>query len=111
MRGARLMSMITSMVGLMLAGSSALADGDVTDLCQIQDWRHWHVADRQKLYIEGRATCENGKMTIFAYSGPADVRQYLGADRVSIREFTFKAKIKPVHVEPESLMIEYMVLE
>ena len=111
MGGAGRMSMITSMVGLMLAGSSALADGDTTDLCQIQDWRHWHVADRERLYIEGRVTCESGKMTIFAYSGPADVRQYLGADRVSVRDYTFEAKIKPVHVEPENLAIEYMVLD
>ena len=105
------MSMLTAMAALMMTGGAALADDPPSALCSIQDWRHWHVADRERLYIEGRATCENGKVTIFAYAGPSDTRQFLGADRVTIREFAFKAKFKPVRFDPEGLTIEYMVLE
>ena len=111
MRGVGRMSMLTTMVAVMLSGDPVLGDGDMNDLCSIQDWTYRHVAKRERLYIEGRATCESGEMTVFAYTGPADTRQYLGADRVRIRDFTFKARIRPVHNEPEALVIEYMVLE
>ncbi len=92
-----------------MGGDPALGQGDTTDLCKIEDWRYWHEADQVKLYVEGRTTCERGKVSIFAYTGPANTRQFIGSDSARIRDFIFTAKIKSIHVRPENLVIEYIV--
>ena len=104
------MSLLAASLGLMLMGSdAALAADEPTDLCKIADWRHWHVEEKERLYIEGRTTCESGKVSIFAYTGPADTRQFIGGDSAGISDHIFKARIKPVHVEPDGLVIEFII--
>ena len=96
---------VMGMALLLMGGDPALGQGETTDLCKIEDWRYWHIADQAQLNVEGRVTCERGKVSIFAYTGPADTRQFIGSDSARIRDFIFTAKIKAVHVQPESLAI------
>ena len=100
---------VMGMALLLMGGDPALGQGETTDLCKIEDWRYWHIADQAQLNVEGRVTCERGKVSIFAYTGPADTRQFIGSDSARIRDFIFTAKIKAVHVQPESLAIEYII--
>lgn len=107
-----MMGMLTAGIGLMMMGAANVADGDEpTNLCSIQDWRYWHVEDRSRLYIEGRTTCKSGGVSIFAYTGPADMRQFIGGDKASISDYLFKASMKPVQTDPEGLVIEYIIWE
>ena len=45
----------------------------------------------------------------FAYMRRADARQFIGSDRARIRDLIFTAKMKGVHVQPESHAIEYII--
>ena len=106
------MGMLTASMGMVLMGAASVADGgEPTNLCSIEDWRHRHVEDRNRLYIEGRTTCKSGEVSIFAYTGSVDTRQFIGGDKTRISDYLFKAKIKPVQTDPDGLVIEYIIWE
>lgn len=92
-----------------LAANVALACDDHIGACEIEDWRYHHTEAMRLLGLEGTATCNEGELTVRAYTGSEDDPTLVGVDTTYIKAHVFKTAIFAVHERPANLFIKYSI--
>ena len=101
--------LLATAAALWLAAGVAIACDDHIGLCEVEDWRYYHTEAMRMLGIEGTATCNEGELTLRAYSGTEDDPNLVGVDTTYIEGHVFKTAIFAVHARPENLFIKYSI--
>ena len=95
-------------LALCLVPGIALACDDHIGKCEIEDWKHAYSGSLEALYIDGVATCDEGKIRLRFYDGEGKARKFIGVDTAYIEGHIFQATKFRVS-KPRVLSIKYSI--